>query len=79
MHFLRAIKIARDRSWPKLWVETESLLVVQVFSKSNMMHWQLRNRWSSCTSAIERMSYFIPHIYKEENSCADYFANIGLI
>ncbi|XP_058782945.1 uncharacterized protein LOC131657578 [Vicia villosa] len=40
----RAIEIARDRAWLKLWIECDSLIVVQAFSKEVLIPWQFRDR-----------------------------------
>lgn len=41
---MRAIEIAFARGWHMLWLEGDSLLVVQSFENLSFVPWQLRNR-----------------------------------
>jgi hypothetical protein len=73
-----AIEIANIRGWPLLWDEIDSHLVTLAFKNVTMVPWHLRTRWLNCIELTKKMSFFISHIYREDNQCIDGFANIGL-
>lgn len=75
---MRAIKIAHQRNWSILWLETDSALVVLAFKKSNQVPWSLRNRWNNVSLLFRKVDFIISHIYREGNKVADSFANLGL-
>jgi len=76
---LTAIEIAHENNWRKLWLETDSKLVVQAFnSKSLTVPWQLKQRWYHCLQLTKSMDFFVANIFREGNHCADKLANIGL-
>lgn len=78
MAALVAIEIAFDRGWHNLWLETDSQLILLAFKAKNMIPCTLRNRWINCLQLLLSMNFFVTHIYREGNSCADSFANLGL-
>jgi hypothetical protein len=60
--------------WRKIWLETDSKLVVQAFSsKSLTMPWKLRQGWYHCLLITKSMDFSSSHIYR-----VDKLANIGL-
>jgi ribonuclease HI len=73
-----AIEIASQKGWNHLWLETDSILVTLAFKSSKLVPWQLRNRWENYLHKISPMNFFVTHIYREGNQCADTSANIGL-
>ena len=75
---MRSIEFAKSKNWNSFWLETDSKLVVQTFSNQDIVPWQLRNRGSNCLRTVSNMNFIISHIYREDNACADTFANIGL-
>lgn len=40
-----AITEARDRGWRRLWLECDSMLVVQAFTCPELVPWRLRTEW----------------------------------
>jgi hypothetical protein len=47
-----------------------------VFRNSQaILNW---NRWKNCLLFISQMNFFVSHIFREGNKCADIMANIGL-
>ncbi|KEH37145.1 hypothetical protein MtrunA17_Chr2g0294011 [Medicago truncatula] len=44
---MRAIGVASQKQWNFLWLETDSMLVVQAFKSSILVPWQVRNRWNN--------------------------------
>lgn len=42
------------------------------------MPWHLKARWENCLYLTRNMSFFVTHIYREGNLCANRLANIGL-
>jgi hypothetical protein len=75
---MMTIEIANMKGWPLLWVETDSRLVTLAFKNVTMVFWHLRTRWMNCIELTKKMSFIIPHIYREDNQYADGIANIGL-
>jgi len=41
-----AIELASNMNWKKLWLETDSKLVVAAFSNFKVVPWQSRQRWN---------------------------------
>jgi ribonuclease HI len=73
-----AIEIAHQTGWKSLWLETDSMLVLGAFKSPSTVPCILRNRWNNCLLLISRMNFFVSHIFREGNKCADIMANIGL-
>jgi ribonuclease HI len=73
-----SIEIASSKGWSHLWLESDSMLVVQAFSSAKIVPWALRNRWDNCLLKISNMNFYVSHIYREGNHCADKMANLGL-
>jgi len=75
---MRAIEIANLRGWNKLWIETDSALMVLAAKNIKLIPCVLRNRWINCLILLQQMNYFITHIFREGNKCTDKLAAIGL-
>ncbi|CAJ2651412.1 unnamed protein product [Trifolium pratense] len=73
-----AIETAASKGWSYLWLESDSMLVVLAFSSAKIVPWALRNRWDNCVTLLSNMNFYVSHIYREGNHCADKLANIGL-
>ncbi|KAK2443569.1 hypothetical protein QL285_014658 [Trifolium repens] len=73
-----AIETATNKGWSNLWLESDSMLVVLAFSSARIVPWSLRNRWDNCLLLISNMNFYVSHIYREGNHCADKLANLGL-
>jgi ribonuclease HI len=73
-----AVELAHHYGWKSLWLETDSVLVVNAFKSSKIIPWHLKNRWDNCLLLISSMKFFVSHIYREGNTCADKFVNLGL-
>jgi ribonuclease HI len=76
---MRAIEIAIQHNWMKLWLETDSTTVVEALTNTNkQVPWFLRNRWLNMKARMLEMDCVITHIYREGNQPADILANHGL-
>jgi ribonuclease HI len=75
---IKAIEIAYENHWLNFWLETDSVLVVKAFSNLSLIPWSLRNRWMNCLLMTRSMNFFVSHVYREGNVCADVLANLGL-
>lgn len=73
-----AIETSFNRGRKHLWLETDSMLVTHAFKSKLVVPWHLRNRWENCLHHASFMSFFITHMYREGNHCADKIAVIGL-
>lgn len=74
---MMAIEFASQKGWHHLWLETDSMLVTAAFKSITIVPWHLRNRWQNCLHLCSSMSFFVTHIYREGNHCADKLADIG--
>ncbi|MCH81156.1 ribonuclease H protein [Trifolium medium] len=66
-----AVGIAYQKGWKNLWLETDSMLVVTAFKSSKIIPWQLKNRWDNCILLLASMNFFVTHIFRKGNTCAD--------
>ena len=73
-----AIEFAHNNRYSHFWLETDSQLVTLAFNSSSMGPWIIRNRWLNCMYRIRQMRFFVSHIFRDGNTCADSLANIGL-
>jgi len=73
-----AIEVAFEKGWRKLWLETDSRIVMLTFSSSFLVLWCIRNRWANCLFKTRQMDFIVSHIYRDENTCSDILANFGL-
>jgi ribonuclease HI len=76
---IKVIEIAFDNQWNNLWLETDSMLVVNAFkNQDNCVAWPLRNRWKNALTKTRQMNFLVSHVYREGNKVADLVANFGL-
>lgn len=73
-----AIELAHAKGWKKLWLECDSMLVVEAFKTDEGVPWRLQNRWNNCKAITRNMSFIVSHIFREGNTCADRLASHGL-
>jgi hypothetical protein len=73
-----AIETAVNKGWSNLWLESDYMLVFLAFSSARIVPWPLRNRWDNCLLLISNMNFYVSHIYREGNHCANKLANLGL-
>lgn len=73
-----SIETAYHRGWWSLWLECDSLLVVQSFSNQDLIPWKYKNRWRNCIGLTKKMRFHVSHIHREGNSCADKLASYGI-
>ncbi|KHN06559.1 hypothetical protein glysoja_010903, partial [Glycine soja] len=57
--------------WRNLWLECDSIMIVEAFRNDGLVPWQLKNRWLKCTALVTRMNFVVGHIFREDNACAD--------
>jgi len=75
---MRGIKTAHQEGWQTLWLELDSTIVVHVLNSNSQVPCNLRNNWNNCKVLLKLMNYFVFHVFREGNQCADSLANIGL-
>jgi ribonuclease HI len=75
---MTAIEIAHLKGFQNVWLESDSQLVILAFKSISVIPWSLRNRWYNCIFRLRNMRFFVSHIYREVNACADDLANLGL-
>ncbi|CAJ2652147.1 unnamed protein product [Trifolium pratense] len=64
---MTAIEIANSRNWKNLWLETHSTLVVMAFKSSELVPWELSNKWMNCNLLTRNMNFVVSHVYREGN------------
>lgn len=78
MGFITAVEIASKKGWFPLWIETDSLVLVQkVRTQSFDVPWGVRVRWKKCLSILKDKTFSITHVFREGNQVADRMANYG--
>jgi len=75
---MRAIEIVDAHNWSNLWLELDSSLVVNAFKNKSVIPWSLSNRWNNCFYHHSTMNFFVSHIFREGNQCANGLVNFGL-
>jgi ribonuclease HI len=76
---MRAVEIAFQNNWHRLWIESDSLLVVSAFNHPDkQVAWSISNRWRNTIYKVKQMNVIVTHIFREGNQVADIFANHGL-
>lgn len=73
-----AIELSYRYGWRSLWLESDSEMVVKAFANHSIVPWDLRNRWLNCISILSSMRFYVTHIFREGNICADRLAKHGL-
>lgn len=59
-----------------LWLKTDLMLPVKVYSKSYVVTWKLRNIWDNSMIKIRDFNILATHIYKKGNHCGDKLVNL---
>ena len=73
-----AIEVAFHKGWRRLWLESDSLLVVKLLRrKIKVVPWRILPRWLHCLHLIGNMEVGISHIYREGNQPADHLTSIS--
>lgn len=73
-----AIEIALKNNWSSLWLECDSMLVVDAFKSPSRVPWKLRCRWKNCQYILANMNFQVSHIFREGNCCANRLADYGI-
>lgn len=72
-----AVEKTMERNWTNLWIETNCILVVNVFTNTNLVSWYIKSRWLDCCAYTLLMDFKITHTFREANFCADFLPNLG--
>jgi len=75
---MRATETAHQNGWNNLWLELDSAMVVHALNSNSQVPCRLRNRWLNCRTLLQSMNFYVSHVFREGNQCADGLANIGL-
>nr|XP_007151432.1 hypothetical protein PHAVU_004G045700g [Phaseolus vulgaris]ESW23426.1 hypothetical protein PHAVU_004G045700g [Phaseolus vulgaris] len=73
-----AILAIKHYGFIRLWLKTDSSLLCQVFSSSDLISLLIRGRWRNCLKISKRIDFKVTHISEEENECVDKRANLRL-
>ncbi|XP_019427114.1 PREDICTED: uncharacterized protein LOC109335437 [Lupinus angustifolius] len=72
---IMALEYANDRGWTNIWLECDSITVVNIFNGKIKPRWKLLGKWQRCMLLRETMNCKVTHIFREGNQCADSLAN----
>lgn len=76
---MHALEIAERNSWNKLWLESDTLFVVNILSsRSHEMGWRLLARWSKCLYFLALISFQVSHIFLEGTRVVDVLSKHAL-
>ncbi|XP_024172314.1 uncharacterized protein LOC112178392 [Rosa chinensis] len=76
---IEALRIAWVKRWAHIWLETDSMLVVQYFKNPKLVPWRLRIAWSNCLFFTHTIHFRVSHTFREGNAVADALANHGAL
>ncbi|XP_057802933.1 uncharacterized protein LOC131018226 [Salvia miltiorrhiza] len=73
---IAAIAIAYARGWMFLWIEADSMYVVNLLSsRARDVPWRFVASWNRTLHILTNMQMMVSHIYREGNTAADIMAN----
>ncbi|KAF1882437.1 hypothetical protein Lal_00039085 [Lupinus albus] len=70
--------VSNFKGWKNVWLECDSILVVDIFKGRGVVPWRLVNSWRRCLHGISSMRFIVTHIFREGNTCADRLAAFGV-
>ncbi|KAL8513006.1 hypothetical protein ACS0TY_019250 [Phlomoides rotata] len=66
------VEIAFDKHWLHLWLETDSVYVVNIFKcHTSLVPWKLLVQWHRVHRMMGDMQIVVSHIFREGNASAD--------
>ena len=67
-----AIDKAHAYGWNRIWLESDSTYVVDLFrKKSSDVPWKLLPHWTKCIHQLSGMQFRVSHIFREGNMVAN--------
>src|SRR3954469_5308371 len=75
---LCGLKHAASLHCTYLWIELDSLLLVNMLTKNYSIPWNIWYYISSIKRLLQGFVFFITHIYREGNKLADGLANVAV-
>ncbi|KAL8508541.1 hypothetical protein ACS0TY_018966 [Phlomoides rotata] len=67
-----AVEIAFDKHWLHLWLETDSIYVVNILKRhTSLVPWRLLGQWHRVRRMMGDMQIVVSHIFREGNTTAD--------
>ena len=62
-----------------VWLEYDYVLICVAFIARKNVPWMLWNRWNTCLNYCGNIRFWVTHIFRERNACADKFATLRFI
>ena len=75
--FMLAVEKAKELRLDRIWIETDSVVVVNAFHKAIGIPWKMRSRWHNCMHFCTLVSCTCTHILREGNMVVDALAKNG--
>ncbi|KAL8508341.1 hypothetical protein ACS0TY_018804 [Phlomoides rotata] len=66
-----AIALAHDKHWTSIWLESDSLYVVNfLMTRPLIVPWRLLGQWHKTRRLMDDMQIMVSHIFREGNASA---------
>lgn len=79
MGTFQTLQIANQLRCRKVWIEEDSNNIIQFLKGKSSTSWKIKNIINASKNLINTFKeFYITHNYRERNSVANYFANIGV-
>lgn len=60
------IEIAFKKGWRRLWLQCDSILLVQSFRDIDFVPWRIKNRWCNCIELTKQMYLVVGHVLEKK-------------
>ncbi|KAK6138093.1 hypothetical protein DH2020_028157 [Rehmannia glutinosa] len=78
MSILFGLELAMELDLPKIWIESDSLVSIQLLQAKPPFYWQYQDTILLIQDQMKQREVRISHIYREGNSVADFLANLSI-
>ncbi|XP_026397198.1 uncharacterized protein LOC113291932 [Papaver somniferum] len=74
-----ALRLACAKRIQRLWLECDSIFVLQAIKNPDLVTWTLSTHWSNCLKFASSIKFVCTHIYREGNSVVGLLAKHGAL
>jgi len=75
MGIILAIEQTKNASYRHLWLESDSILVLSIFSLIQLVPWFIRERWNICLSFCKEIDIKVSYICLADKLASSRLAN----
>lgn len=69
MGVILAIEHTKDVRYRRLWLESDFILVCQVFTSAQLIYWSITGRWNKYLSSCKHIDFKVTNICNKSNDC----------